>query len=127
MSTFFDSLVVVRREEAAPTPIEASVVNVGDAIIDNLKLARWAVLERDNRQYRQLVADSLRLFREFYDLDNAANADVLMQLERLAQTPLVADKPDISGSLLELQRILAQREAEPQPTGPRPAGERADG
>lgn len=122
VSTFFNSLVEVRQEDTPPTPIEASVVNVGDAIIDNLKLARWAVLDRDNRQYRQLIDDSLRLFREFYDLDNAANADVLAQLERLAQTPLVADKPDISGSLLELQRILAQREAEPQP-----AAERADG
>ena len=122
VSAFFDSLVEVRQEDVAPTPIEASVVNVGDAIIDNLKLARWAVLERDNRQYRQLIDDSLRLFREFYDLDNAANADVLAQLERLAQSPLVADKPDISGSLLELQRILAQREA-----GPLPAGESADG
>ncbi len=122
VSAFFDSLVEVRQEDAPPTPIEASVINVGDTIADNLKLARWAVLERDNRQYHLLIADSLRLFREFYDLDNAANADVLAQLERLAQTPLVADKPDISGSLLELQRILAQREAEPPA-----AGESADG
>ncbi len=122
VSAFFNSLVEVRQEDVPPTPIEASVVNVGDAIADNLKLARWAVLERDNRQYRQLIADSVLLFREFYDLDNAANAEVLGDLERLAQTPLVAEKPDISGSLLELQRILAQREAEPSPTG-----ESADG
>ena len=122
VSAFFNSLVEVRQEDVPPTPIEASVVNVGDAIADNLKLARWAVLERDNRQYRQLIADSVLLFREFYDLDNAANAEVLGDLERLAQTPLVAEKPDISGSLLELQRILAQREA-----APTSAGESADG
>ena len=73
------------------------------------------MLERDGRQYQRLIEQSLRLFREFYDLDNAANHDFMTQLQELQKMELKPEKPDITGSLRELLRILSQRENEPQP------------
>jgi uroporphyrin-3 C-methyltransferase len=112
---FIDSLVEVRNEATRPSEIEANSVDVGASLEDNLKLARWAVLERDASQYQLLLEQSLRLFREFYDLDNAANHDFMTQLQDLQKMVIKPDKPDITGSLRELQRILSQRENAPPP------------
>jgi len=120
-SAFLDSLISVSKESTAPTEIEANIVDVAEALEDNLKLARWAVLERDANQYQLLIDRSLRLFREFYDLDNAANHDFMTQLQELQKMVIKPEKPDITGSLRELQRILSQRAAAPQPTAPQPA------
>ena len=114
-NAFIDSLVKVRNEATQPTEIEANIADVGETLEDNLKLARWAVLERDGRQYQRLIEQSLRLFREFYDLDNAANNDFMTQLQELQKMELKPEKPDITGSLRELLRILSQRETAPQP------------
>jgi len=114
-NVFINSLVKVRNEATQPTEIEANFADVGETLEDNLKLARWAVLERDGRQYQRLIEQSLRLFREFYDLDNAANNDFMTQLQELQKMELKPEKPDITGSLRELLRILSQRETAPQP------------
>ena len=109
-----ESLVTIRYQgDRKPTEVEASAVNIGETLEDNLKLARWSVLERDAFQYRKLIDETLRLFREFYDLDNAANGDFLDQLLDLQKMQLKPEKPDIGGSLRELQRILSQRENAP--------------
>jgi uroporphyrin-3 C-methyltransferase len=118
-TAFIDSLVTVRNEATRPSEIEANIVDVGASLEDNLKLARWAVLERDASQYQLLLEQSLRLFREFYDLDNAANHDFMTQLQDLQKMVLKPEKPDINGSLRELQRILSQRENAPS-TAPEP-------
>jgi uroporphyrin-3 C-methyltransferase len=117
---FIDSLVEVRNEATKPSEIEANIVDVGASLEDNLKLARWAVLERDARQYQLLIEQSLRLFGDFYDLDNAANSEFMAQLRGLQKMVLKPEKPDITGSLYELQRILSQRENAP-PAVPEPA------
>ncbi len=114
-NAFINSLVKVRNEATQPTEIEANIADVSETLEDNLKLARWAVLERDGRQYQRLIEQSLRLFREFYDLDNAANNDFMTQLQELQKMELKPEKPDITGSLRELLRILSQRETAPQP------------
>ncbi len=119
-TAFIDSLVKVRNEATKPSEIEANSADVGASLEDNLKLARWAVLERDASQYQLLLEQSLRLFREFYDLDNAANHDFMTQLQDLQKMVLKPEKPDITGSLRELQRILSQRENAPS-TAPKPA------
>ncbi len=122
-----ESLVTIRYQgDRKPTEVEASVVNIGETLEDNLKLARWSVLERDAFQYRKLIDETLRLFREFYDLDNAANGDFLDQLLDLQKMQLKPEKPDIGGSLRELQRILSQRENAPAETTPA-AAEVGDG
>jgi len=120
-NAFLDSLIEIRREATQPSEIEANVIDVGEALEDNLKLARWAVLERDARQYSLLLDRSISLFREFYDLDNAANHDFMTQLQNLQKMVINPDKPDITGSLRELQRILSQRAIAPQPMAPQPA------
>jgi len=117
---FIDSLVEVRNEAIEPSEIEANTADVGASLEDNLKLARWAVLERDANQYQLLLEQSIRLFREFYDLDNAANHDFMTQLRDLQKMVLKPEKPDITGSLYELQRILSQRENAPS-VAPEPA------
>jgi len=114
-NAFLDSLIEIRREATQPSEIEANVIDVAEALEDNLKLARWAVLERDSSQYRLLLDRSISLFREFYDLDNAANHDFMTQLQNLQKMVINPDKPEITGSLRELQRILSQRENAPQP------------
>ncbi len=114
-SLFLDSLISIRKEATEPTEIEANIIDVAEAMEDNLKLARWAVLERDARQYQMLIDRSLQLFREFYDLDNAANGDFISQLQELQKMVIKPEKPDITGSLRELQRILSQRDNAPQP------------
>ena len=120
------SLISIRKESTDPTEIEANIVDVSEALEDNLKLARWAVLERDARQYQVLIDRSLQLFREFYDLDNAANHDFMTQLQELQKMVINPEKPDITGSLRELQRILSQRDNAPQPAA-MPATESGNG
>ncbi len=114
-SVFLDSLISISKESTEPTEIEANIVDVSEALEDNLKLARWAILERDANQYQLLIDRSLRLFGEFYDLDNAANHDFMTQLQELQKMVIKPEKPDITGSLRELQRILSQRAVAPQP------------
>ncbi len=127
LERFVDSLITIRYDDGAkPTAIEADVSNVSETLEDNLKLARWAVLERDARQYATLIEQSLRLVREFYDMDNAANGDFRRQLEDLRQMQLNPEKPDITGSLYELRRIISQRENAPAGAAPA-ATEAADG
>jgi uroporphyrin-3 C-methyltransferase len=120
------SLISIRKESTDPTEIEANIVDVSETLEDNLKLARWAVLERDPRQYQLLIDRSLQLFREFYDLDNAANHDFMAELQDLQKMVINPEKPDITGSLRELQRILSQRDNAPKPAAT-PATESGDG
>ncbi len=117
---FVNSLITINNESTDPTEIEANIVDVSAALEDNLKLARWAVLERNANQYQMLIDRSLRLFREFYDLDNVANHDFMTQLQEMQKMVIKPEKPDITGSLRELQRILSQRAVAPQPTAPQP-------
>ncbi|MDH3388581.1 MAG: uroporphyrinogen-III C-methyltransferase, partial [Gammaproteobacteria bacterium] len=93
LGAFIDSLVEVRHEAVKPSEIEASIADVSETLEDNLKLARWAVLDRDARQYDQLISQSLRLLREFYDLDNVANNDFMRQLRDLQKMQLKPEKP----------------------------------
>ena len=115
VAAFIDSLVEVRHESAPPSEIEVQVENVAETLEDNLKLARWAVLDRDARQYSELIDRSLRLLREYYDLDNAANHDFLSELQVLQKMQLRPQKPDITGSLRQMQEILSRRENAPEP------------
>lgn len=118
LSRFVDSLVQVRYEATKPSEIEANIIDVSQVLEDNLKLARWAVLERDAQQYQQLIGQSLRLFGEFYNLDDAANHDFYTQLQSLQQQVIKPELPDINGSLQLLQLILSKRENAPESAAP---------
>ena len=81
---------------------------------DNLKLTRWSVLERDAFQYEKLMDENVELFKQYYDLENAANADFYDALLQLQKSSIKPDLPDISQSLTLLREIIKKRENSPQ-------------
>ncbi len=118
VSDFFGSLVSVKRDvDMAPTKTEALIINVGEKLEDNLKLTRWAVLERDAFQYKRLMKENIELFKQFYNLDDAANHDFYSQLQALQQAEIKPEKPDINGSLEMLRKIITKREDAEQDSG----------
>ncbi len=116
LSRFVDSLVRVRYENTAPSVTEANQMDVGESLRDWLKLARWAVLDRNEKQYVELLERAEQLFVGFYSQDRDENRDFLQQLTELKSLGLTSDKPDISGSLFMMRKILQQR-AELQSSG----------
>jgi uroporphyrin-3 C-methyltransferase len=118
VTSFFTSLVTVKHNTADPTTTatEALIVNIEEIMESNLKLTRWTVLERDDFQYRQLMLENIRLFKQYYDLDAAANNDFYAQLLQLQKSVIKPTKPTISGSLQLLKNIISQRQNAPVPT-----------
>ncbi len=109
--TFLSSLISVKRDsDSAPTQTEALIINVGEKLEDNLKLTRWAVLERDAFQYQRLMEENVELFKQFYNLDDAANHDFYSQLQALQKAEIKPEKPDINGSLDMLRKIISKRD-----------------
>ncbi len=84
----------------------------------NLKLTRWTVLERDDFQYRQLMLENIRLFEQYYDLDDAANNDFYAQLLQLQKSVIKPTRPAINGSLQLLNNIISQRQNAPEAAAP---------
>ena len=109
LGRFVDSLVRVRYEDTAPSVTEANQMDVGESLRDWLKLARWAVLDRNEKQYVELLERAEQLFIGFYSQDKDENRDFLEQLSSLKTLGLTSDKPDISGSLFLMRKILQQR------------------
>ena len=114
--SFITAQVSVKKDESPPTRTEALAIDIEQTLEDNLKLTRWSVLERDNFQFQYLMEENLRLFKQYYNLDNAANYDFYSQLAELQKSALKPEKPDISGSLELLKRIISKRENAPQQT-----------
>ena len=115
VKSFFSNLVTVKRNAAEPTTTEALIINIEEIMEANLKLTRWTVLERDDFQYRQLMQENVRLFKQYYDLDDAANNDFYGQLLQLQKSPIKPSKPAIDGSLQLLKNIISQRKNAPDP------------
>lgn len=112
---YLRSLVRVRRaDDAAAVEAQTLAPDVAERIEDNLKLIRWAVLDRDSFQYRKLTRETLELFEKYYDLEQAANADFHRSLQQLVKADLEPELPDISGSLRLLRQIEKQRENAPE-------------
>jgi uroporphyrin-3 C-methyltransferase len=130
VTSFFTSLVTVKRNAAKPTATntttKAFIVNIEETMESNLKLTRWTVLERDDYQYRQLMLENIRLFEQYYDLDDAANNDFYAQLLQLQKSVIKPTKPTISGSLQLLNNIISQRQNAPDAVAPESVNEAAD-
>ncbi len=116
---FVGSLVTIKTrkpdasgDKAAPsTPI----IDVTQTLEDNLKLTRWALLDRDAFQYARLMQQNVKLFKQYYDLKNAANAEFYDELLKLQHTSIKPKLPDISGSLQLLKELEKKRQDAPQP------------
>jgi len=113
VTTFITSLVTIKRSTAEPINTEALTVNIQEVLESNLKLTRWTVLERNDFQYRQLMLENIRLFKQYYDLDNAPNNDFYTQLLQLQKSVIKPSKPAINGSLQLLNNIISQRQNAP--------------
>jgi len=127
---YLKSLVRVKRSDEDASVVEQTLApEVSQQIEDNLKLIRWSILDRDSFQYRKLVDETLQLFEQYYDLEQAANADFHRSLLALKKADLEPVLPDISGSLRLLREIEKRREqaseaAVPE-AAPKPATEEA--
>jgi len=109
---FMTSLVTIKSAQPKAQPVEqVMITDVRERLQDNLKLTRWAVLDRDATQYLKLMEQNVGLFSQNYDLENAANADFYQSLQQLQQSPIHPDLPDITMSLRLLKEIQARREA----------------
>ena len=111
--SFLSSLVTIKQDETLPTQTEALVIDIEEVLETNLKLTRWTVLERDAFQYSRLMDDNVKLFKQYYDLDNAANYDFYAQLLQLQKSKIKPGKPDINGSLEMLKFIIQKRQQAP--------------
>jgi uncharacterized protein HemX len=105
--------VTIKRSTAEPVNTAVLTVNIQEIMESNLKLTRWTVLERNDFQYRQLMAENIRLFKQYYDLDDAANNDFYAQLLQLQKSVIKPSKPAINGSLQLLNNIISQRQNAP--------------
>ncbi len=115
--TFLSSLVRINPDtDIAPTNTEALIINVSEKLEDNIKLTRWAVLERNAVQYKRLMSENIAVFKDFYNLDDAANHDFYSQLQALQKSEIKPEKPDINGSLDMLRKIISKRDAAEQNT-----------
>ena len=121
--SFISSLVTVRQNKFEPTKTEALIVDVEEILETNLKLTRWTVLERDEFQYSQLMKENVEIFKQYYNLENAANSDFYNQLLELQKAEVKPQKPDISGSLEMLKRIISRRQQAPAEAGIQEAGD----
>jgi len=121
--SFISSLVTVRQNEFEPTKTEALIVDVEEILETNLKLTRWTVLERDEFQYSQLMKENVEIFKQYYNLEIAANSDFYNQLLELKKAEVKPQKPDISGSLEMLKRIISRRQQAPAEVGIQEAGD----
>jgi len=110
---FLTSLVKVNKSEALPTQIEPLAIDIEEILENNLKLTRWTVLERDAFQYKRLMDENISYFKQYYDLDNAANHDFYSQLLQLQKSQIKPEKPNISGSLEMLRHIISRRQLAP--------------
>lgn len=79
-----------------------------------LRLAQWALLERDQSRFQQLLGAALQILHEHYDQKRAEVADFSAELKQLQQLPLKAELPDISKSLQSLRQLIASREQQRQ-------------
>lgn len=111
VKNFISSLVTIKTSKPETEKREqTAIVDVTEKLEDNLKLTRWTVLERDSTQYQRLMQQNIALFKEYYDLENAANADFYDALLKLGKSSLKPELPDISGSLRLLREIIKKRE-----------------
>lgn len=116
---FVTSLVTINTSKPRVEQAEqTAIIDVTQKLEDNLKLTRWSILERDAFQFKQLMQQNVDLFKQYYDLENAANADFYDALLQLQKSSLKPELPDITGSLLLLKEIQKKRETATQPSAP---------
>jgi len=107
---FVKGLVTVEPVKKSISTPSVNLISAINTLEEKLKLAKWAVLERDQNQYQQLIKQSNELFKRYFDPNNNYHAEINDELERLSTLEIRPELPDISGSLLLLKSIMIKRE-----------------
>ncbi len=107
---FVKGLVKVEPLQKSLSIPSVNLIDAINSLEEKLKLAKWAVLERDQRQYHQLMEDSNQLFKQYFDENNNYHQEVNVELERLLGLEIRPELPDISASLMLLKAIMIKKE-----------------
>jgi len=107
---FVKGLVKVEPIKKSISIPAVNLISALDTLEEKLKLAKWAVLERDQNQYHQLIKQSGELFKRYFDVNNNYHAEINAELERLLSLEIRPELPDISGSLIVLKNMMIKRE-----------------
>lgn len=107
---FAKSLYKVEPLKKSITSPKVSLIDAINTLEEKLKLAKWAVLERDQKQYQQLIQNSSDIFKRYFDKNNNFHAEIYDELTRLQSLEIKPTIPDISGSLLILKGIMLKKE-----------------
>lgn len=78
-------------------------------LIANLRLmlsgAQIAVLRTDTQTYKSNLTQASQWLKQYFDTDNGAVQSVIDELETMATRDLAPQRPNITGSILELQQV----------------------
>lgn len=103
------SLVVVRRHQQPTEPLLPPKESW--FLYQNLRLkleqARLALLRQDTQLFRQYLEEASGWIKMFFDEDSPAVTNTLDTLSSAAKVDLRPAMPDVSGSLRDLRRLLA--------------------
>ncbi len=108
--SFVKGLVKVETLKSSISIESVGIVDVLSSLEEKLKLAKWAVLERDASQYHQLIEQSTSLLKQYYDEKNNYHVELYHELVRLNHLEIRPTLPDISHSLLKLKAIMLKKQ-----------------
>jgi uroporphyrin-3 C-methyltransferase len=105
------SLVVVRRHQKATEPLLPP--SESWFLYQNLRLkleqARLSLLRRDTGLFHQNLKEADAWIKTFFNEESSSVVSVLKQISILVEIELQPASPDVSGSLLQLRSLLAER------------------
>lgn len=106
VSGFVNGLVTIKRTDIDSQIAKVNSQTVLQELSENLQLAKWSVLERDETQFKNLIMKSVEMFQQYFDQDSAQLNDFFEQLQSLSKQSIKPALPDISTSLLQLRKIM---------------------
>ena len=107
---FVSSLVKVETLKPEDKPQAVNVKDVLQVAEERLKLAKWAVLDRNQQQFKALLQQVQDMLQPYYDASNTAHVAFFQHLKELSKQEIKPQLPDISQSLLLLKRAMIQQQ-----------------
>ena len=107
---FIKGLVTVQPLKTSIKAENTTVVDVLQTLEEYLNLAKWAVLDRNQKQYHALMQKSVTLFAQYIDPKNNYHKEIDAELKRLSGVMIKPELPDISESMLLLKQVMIRKE-----------------
>lgn len=111
MTQWAKGLISVKRQKSTQTFDQTTSINIHETLDENLKLAKWAVLERNQAQFESLMGQNIDLFQQYFDLDDPYHQEILQSMSALSKQTVQPELPDITKSLIQLKKIIAYQES----------------